>query len=151
LRPKALLDELVRTGTAELRDDRTVTLLTDAFVPRIGEPEKLSMLAQDPPELIHTMVHNIFSPTEIPWLQQKVAYDNLGGDAAGEWRMELRRRGERFLGEINRLLARYDRDRNPKAPAGARQYAGVGVYYFESPKEVSARTKPRRRPRGGNR
>jgi hypothetical protein len=45
----------------------------------------------------------------------------------------MRREGERFLARIERALARYDRDRNPRAPGGARHYAGVGVYYFERP------------------
>lgn len=145
LRPRALLDELVRTGMVELRDRNTVRLLADAYVPTPAQPEKLAMLAQDPPELIRTMIHNIFVPSDGLWLQQKVAYDNLGKEAAERWRAELRRRGERFLDEIDRALARYDRDRNAKAPGGARQYAGLGVYYFEAPEALPKKAKASRR------
>ena len=54
-------------------------------------------------------------------------------------RAEARRAGEKFLRTMNALLARYDRDRNPKAPGGGRRGAGVGVYFFETaPDETPA-------------
>ncbi len=133
LRPRAILDELLRAGVIELRDRRTVVLRTDAYVPRAGEKEKLAMLAEDPPELIGTMLHNILSSADDLWLQQKVAYDNLGARGAERLRAEIRRRAERFLGGIDQLAARFDRDRTPTAPGGPRRYAGLGVYYFQSP------------------
>ena len=132
LRPRAILDELVRSGMVERVDARTVRLCRDAYVPNHGESEKLAMLAQDPPELIQTMIHNIVSAGRDLWLQQKVSYDNLGESGVVRLRAELRRRSERFLRDVDRLLSRYDRDRNPKAPGGDRRYAGLGVYYFES-------------------
>ena len=78
------------------------------------------------------MIHNIVSASRDLWLQQKVSYDNLGESGVARLRAELRRRSERFLRDVDRLLARYDRDRNPNAPGGERRYAGLGVYYFES-------------------
>jgi hypothetical protein len=44
---------------------------------------------------------------------------------------------------------KYDRDRNLRSPGGARYYAGVGVYFFESPAD-GASTEPAltRRARG---
>jgi hypothetical protein len=132
LRPRAILDELLRTGTVEMVDARTIRLRTDAYVPTRGESEKLAMLAEDPAELIQTMIHNIFSQEKNLWLQQKVSYDNISEDVTARVRAELRRKAERLLRETDRLLARYDRDRNPRAPGGARRYAGLGVYYFES-------------------
>jgi Family of unknown function (DUF6502) len=132
LRPRAILDELVRSGMVEMVDARTVRLRHDAYVPGDGESEKLAMLAQDPPELIQTMIHNIVSRGRNLWLQQKVSYDNVGENGLTGLRTELRRRSERFLRDVDRLLARYDRDRNPEAPGGDRRSAGLGVYYFES-------------------
>jgi hypothetical protein len=132
LRPRAILDELLRTGTVEMVDARTVRLRTEAYIPSRGESEKLAMLAEDPAELVQTMVHNIFSQGKNLWVQQKVSYDNIGDDVTARVRAELRSKAERFLSETDRLLARYDRDRNPQAPGGERRYAGLGVYYFES-------------------
>jgi uncharacterized protein DUF6502 len=151
LRPRAILDELLRTGTVEMVDRRTVALRADAYIPTRGDAEKLAMLAEDPGEMIQTMLHNIFSPAEGDlWLQQKVSYDNVGRSSTERVRVELRRRAERFLRGVDRLLARYDRDRNPKAPDGDRRYAGLGVYYFESSDEERSETSRSRSSRGND-
>jgi uncharacterized protein DUF6502 len=133
LAPGVLVRELVRSGAVKIDKDDVVVLCSDAYVPKIKESEKLEILGEDPAELIETILRNIFAEGEEPLLQRKVFYDNLGKDAAAQIRAKMRREGERFLRRINRLLSRYDRDRNPKAPGGGRHYAGIGVYFFESP------------------
>jgi hypothetical protein len=137
--PRALLDGLVGAGAAEIRDRGMVALRTDAYVPRRGKSEGLAMLADDPPELIDTILHNVLGEGDDLRLQRKVSYDNLGSDALRTVRAELRREGERFIRRVNRLLARHDRDRNPKAAGGERRYAGLGLYYFEAPAPAGAR------------
>ena len=132
LAPGVLLEHLVTSGAAELRDG-VVTLGARALVARAGSTEALQILAEDPAEMIETMLQNVLAERATPLLQRKVAFDNLGGDAAERIRGELRREGERFLARMERVLARYDRDRNPKAPGGEPHYAGVGVYCFEHP------------------
>jgi uncharacterized protein DUF6502 len=133
LAPRILLDELVRSGAAELREGEVVVLKGDAFVPKLETEEQLQILAEDPAELLDTILRNILGEGE-RLLQRKVFFDNLGADAAGRVRAEMRREGERFLRRVNRRLARHDRDRNPRAAGGDPHYAGVGVYYFEGPK-----------------
>ena len=152
LPPRAILDELVRSGAVELREGNLVALRSDAYVPQSGRPEKLAMLAEDPAELVETMLGNIFGDAENALLQRKVAYDNLGGDGLERVRALMRREGERFLRRVDRLLARHDRDRNPRAAGGERRYAGVGVYYFETPRTPGApRTPPPSRTPGARR
>lgn len=129
--PRALLQVLIDGGAAELRKGDMVALKRAAYVPERGRPEALSMLADDPPELIETMLHNVLGEGE-PWLQQKLAYDNLGAEGLAWLRRRLRRDADRFLKTANRTLARHDRDRNPRAPGGERTYAAIGVYYVES-------------------
>lgn len=148
LAPRVLLDELVRSGAVERKGD-TVTLKSDAYVPKREPAEKLQILGEDPPELIETILHNIFTEGSELLLQRKVYYDNIGAEAAKRMRVQMRREGERFLRRINRLLARYDRDRNPKAPGGDKLYAGMGVYFFETPVERKPKTprSPRRTAR----
>ena len=94
------------------------------------------MLADDPPELIETMLHNVLGDTEEPRLQQKLAYDNIGSDGLRQLRTALRREAERFLKRANARLLRHDRDRAPRAPGGKRTSAGIGIYYFEAPHET---------------
>jgi hypothetical protein len=141
LPPRAILDELVRTGAAEVLEDKRVALRDDAYVPKLGQPEKLQMLAEDPSEMISTMVRNTFAEGGDLFLQRKVSYDNLGSDALGKVRSRLRSEGERFLRRVNGVLGQYDRDRNVKAPGGERCTAGLGVYYFEAPGKPSGERK----------
>jgi len=133
--PGSLLKDLIRTGAVRMTDDEHVMLLADSYGPTAGQPEKLEMLAEDPAELLDTMLHNIFAAGGETLLQRKVFFDNVGADGAKAARREMRGAGERFLKEVARRLAKYDRDRNPRAPSGERRYAGVGVYYFEAPRE----------------
>ncbi len=139
LPPRAMLDELVRTGAVELRKGNLVALRETAYVPARGQPEKLAMLAEDPAEFIETMLGNIFDEEAEALLQRKVFYDNLGAAGAERVRREMRREGERFLRRVDRLLAKHDRDRNPQAADGDRRYAGMGVYYFEAPRTPEKR------------
>jgi len=133
LAPGVLLEELVRSG-AVVKKDEIVVLRTDAYVPKVGTSDDMvRILAEDPPELIDTILKNMFAESDHPLLQRKVYFDRLGQDAAARIRAEMRREGERFVRRVNRLLSRYDRDRNPRAPGGDSYYAGVGIYFFEEP------------------
>jgi hypothetical protein len=146
LAPRILLDELVRSGAAEIRPDEVVVLKGDSFVPRVDTADKLQILAEDPAELVETILRNVLAERADPALQRKVYFDNLGSDGADRIRAEMRREGERFLRRVNRLLSRYDRDRNPKAPGGDPYYAGIGVYFFEDEPAPQGGTRaPRKR------
>jgi len=148
LAPGVLLEHLAATGAVAVRDG-VVTLKVRAYVPRSGSAEQLQILAEDPGELVETMLKNVMAEGADRLLQRKVSYDNIGTDAAERVRREIRRESERFLDRLDRLLARYDRDRNPKAPGGARHRAGVGVYFFEAPPRSGDRGAPA--PRAGGR
>ncbi len=139
---RAILDELVRSGAAEVRADGWVVLKSDAYVPRHGRREKLGMLAEDPADLVETMLGNIFDEVGEPLLQRRISYDNVGAKGAARLRRRVRAAAEAFLRRIDRLIASFDRDRNPRAPGGDRHVAGLGVYYFESPRERRARRAP---------
>ena len=144
LRPKSILDELVRAGAVVRLERNMVALRGAAYVPASGVAEKLAMLAEDPAELIETMRRNVFAPESERFLQRKVSFDNVGSEALPEVRRKLQRIGERTIVQVNRLLAAYDRDLNPRAPGGERSYATLGVYYFESPTDDPKRPRAKR-------
>jgi hypothetical protein len=150
LAPGVLLEHLAATGAVAVRDG-VVTLKVRAYVPRSGSAEQLQILAEDPGELVETMLKNVMAEGADRLLQRKVSYDNIGADAAERVRREIRRESERFLDRLDRLLARYDRDRNPKAPGGTRHRAGVGVYFFEAPPRPADHAAPPARARGRKR
>jgi hypothetical protein len=129
--PRALLDELIRVKCIELQATRTVRLLQRAYIPANDSPERIEMMGEDVSEFANVIAHNLESPPHDALLQQKVVYDNIGELALAELRAELRRLGEAFLRRVNRLISTRDRDRNPKAPGGARKRVVLGVYYSQ--------------------
>ncbi len=148
--PGVLLEQMTATGAVDVLEGNVIALRTPAFVPPAGSAQQLEILAEDPQELIETILRNALGETGERLLQRKVYFDNFGGDAAADIRTQARREGERFLARMERLLARYDRDRNPRAAGGARHYAGVGVYFFERTDPPTRTRAPahRTRPRG---
>lgn len=146
LRPKALLEALVGAGAAELDTQGRVRLLRDAWVPRRGAPEMFSMLEEDPPQLLETMLGNVLEPDAPLRLQQKVQFDNIGEDALERLRDVLRKEGEKCLDRAEVALRKADRDLNDKAPGGRQYRAGIGVYYFDAPHGSAAvSAKPKRK------
>jgi len=144
LHPRALLDVMIGAGAAELREGDVVALTRAAYVPQRGRPEALAMLADDPPELIDTMLHNVLDDGGAPRLQQKLSYDNIGTEGLAKLQAALRREAEKFLRRANAHLQRHDRDRAPRAPGGERATAGIGVYYFETGLPAATPTQTRK-------
>jgi len=129
---RTLLDELLRLGIVALAPDGDVLLRREVHIPDDDGEGKFVLLGTDPSELFSTIVHNI-EQADAPWLQRKVAYDNIGAAALPALRDETRQAGLDFVRRVNALLASYDRDRQPDASGGARSRVAVGVYYFEEP------------------
>jgi len=146
--PRAVLDELIRVGAVELAPGGNVRLLSRAYIPVTGTEEKLAILGTDAAELISAITHNIDQPEEDAFLQRKVYYDNIGAEALPELRERVRNAGGSFVQGMNRVLASYDRDRNPEAPGGTRKRAVLGVYYLDEdcePEETPEPHAPRRK------
>jgi len=127
--PRALLDELVRVNCVEVQATRTVRLLQRAYIPATDSPERIEMMGEDVSEFASVIAHNLEVAPHDAFLQQKVVYDNVGADGVAPLRAELRKLGEAFLRRVNKLIASYDRDRNPKAPGGEARRVVMGVYY----------------------
>lgn len=128
--PRAVLDELLRVGAVRRLEDGYIRLIGRAYVPRAGETDKIAILGTDVADLISTIDRNIRNG-ERPFLQRKVAYDNLPAEATVELRKLAAERGQALLEELDGWLAVRDRDVNPDAGGTGRKRAGVGIYYFE--------------------
>jgi hypothetical protein len=139
---RAVLDELIRTGTVELLPDGVVVLRREGFIVAEDVEAKIGLLGSEPAELFTTILHNIDHP-DTPWLQRKVVYDNIGAEALAALEGEARALGEELMRRANALLSTYDRDRNPDAPGGARRRVVLGAYFLAD--EVESDAPPRRR------
>lgn len=131
LRPKAILEELLRRGALERLDDGRLLPRSQSYLPPRASPEALALLAEDPAELAGTMMRNVFGPGD-PLFQRRVYFDDVGAEALDSLRREIRREGERIVRRMTGVLGRYDRDANPNAPGGERRYVSFGLYHFES-------------------
>ncbi len=128
---RAILDELMRVGSVEQRDDGMIYLLHRAYVPKSGEADMLSIFGSDVADLVSTIDHNLVSGHDDSRLQLKVQYDNLSREAVEDFRKLSGERGRDLLEEFNTWLAQRDRDVNPRADGTGRIRAGLAVYYFE--------------------
>ncbi|MFZ5621500.1 MAG: DUF6502 family protein [Pseudomonadota bacterium] len=133
--PRALLDELVRVGAVRLEADGGVRLLSLGYVPHSDVAEKINILGTDVALLLATLDHNLESGGRPPRFQRKVAYDNLPDQALPQLRTLAAAEGQALLERLNLWLAEHDRDTNPAVDGDGRNRAGVGIYYFEEPRD----------------
>lgn len=129
--PRAVLDELIRVGTAEREEDGRIRLLSRAYVPRVSDAGKVAILGADVSYLINTIDHNLQEGNGPPRFQRKVMYDNLPIEAIDEFRALAARQSQELIEMLDVWLARHDRDVNPSVRGTGRMRAGVGVFEFE--------------------
>ncbi len=139
--PRAVLDELLRVGTAETLDDGRVHLLERAYIPQADEAEKLAILGTDVSDLVAAIEHNLDRPEERPFYQRKVAYDNLPRGYLDELQALVRARAQELLESLDAEMGAHDRDvarphsgptdEEPAEASKARSRAMVGIYYFQ--------------------
>jgi hypothetical protein len=128
--PRAMLDEMIRTGVVEMKDGK-IRLLTDGYIVKQGEAEKISIMGTDTNELISTIDHNITRDPEDAFFQRKVSYDNIPKDALQEVRDKIAKLGADFIDSVNTVISMYDRDINPSVKGDGKKKAGLGIFYFE--------------------
>lgn len=127
---RAILDELLRVGSVERSAEGKIRLLDRSYVPRKSKIEKIGILGTDTADLISTIDHNI-RPTDTPFFQRKVCYDNLPCEAIPQLKKMAGRKSQVLLESLDRWLCKRDRDFNPQVGGTGRKRAGVGIYYFE--------------------
>lgn len=128
---RAVLDELLRVGAVKRVGIRSLRLVQRAYLPRADEAGMLDILGTDVRDLISTIDHNMKNKGREALFQRKVAYDNLPSEIIQGLRRRTASRGQAWLEEMDRWLARHDRDRNPSARGSGRMRAGIGIYFFE--------------------
>lgn len=128
---RAVLDELLRVGTAEKAPNGDIHLCQDVYVPHQSNEELLRYMGEAASDLLHTIEHNLNSTIDESRLQLSVAYDNLPIEAVEKFKQLSRDEAVRLLKQWDAWLAQFDRDANPEIKGTGRLRAGVGVYFFE--------------------
>jgi hypothetical protein len=130
VRPRAMLDELLRLGVAEA-DDRQVRLHADGFAPRQGFQELSELFAANLHDHLAAAAANLQG--EANFLEQAVFVDELTEAsvqslqqvARDAWQQALRR----VMAEARK---RYDQDAAGASAAERVHRARFGVYFFKA-------------------
>jgi len=126
VRARAILDELVRVGVVEERDNQ-VALRTEAFVPRLSEEEKLYYFERSGHAHLMAGVRNL-EGIDPPFFDRVVQYHNIPESALPRLRQMVEEQGMALLREINRAA----REAND-SQASRRQSFLVGLYCYHEP------------------
>ncbi len=113
LNPYTVLFELERVGAVR-REDDSIMLNADVYVPEGDIKESLGLLGRDMEDLILAVDENVFKKPSIPHLHIKTRYDNIALSAMPELRKWCLEIGAKVHADVRAKLAKYDKDLNPK-------------------------------------
>ncbi len=129
VRPRALLDELVRLGVAVIDKNDRVHLKKAAFIPASGIEEKTHYLGRNVGDHIAAAVDNL-QGSKAPFLERSVYYDGLTEASVQELTQLSEKLAMDLLRKINRrahTLAERDESRH-----GAHLRMNLGVYFYSA-------------------
>lgn len=130
---RAILDELLRVGAVQTRDDQKLELVTRAYVPQGSEVEKLGILGADVADLIDTIDHNLQHSGTDARYQRKVMYRSVPAGIRPEFRALSASQAQALLERLDAWLEERDLPNPPDRPDAPRMRLGLGIYYFEAP------------------
>jgi len=133
VRPRAILDELLRLGAVTLIDGKRVQLNTEAFVPNAGIEEKLYYLQRAGYAHLMASVHNV-EGEQPAFFDRIVHYDSIPAEALPALRKLAEKEGSVFLRKLN-VAAHKASDKQGKDV----QAFTLGSFMFAEPLEISTR------------
>lgn len=144
VRPRAVLDELVRLGVAE-ENEHGVTLLAEAFLPRQGFAEMAQLFADNVHDHAAAAAANLQGQANL--LEQAVFVDQLTPASAHELHLEATRAWHAaFRSVMDKAQSRFDEDAAQAAPHERTTRARFGVYFYMEPAPQSEASPDTTRP-----
>jgi Family of unknown function (DUF6502) len=135
---RAMLDELIRTGAAEVLSSRIIRVKTSVAVDCGVTPRAIRSFGERATELLSTMLQNMRNP-EAPKFVASVAGTFLSPSVMPLFRKELAIKGADFLAEIQESLFR-DVTGTTKKNRSRASRVSVTIFYHET----SRKAKPRK-------
>jgi hypothetical protein len=127
IRPRVVLDELMRLDMVELDPDHNVILKTTAFTPNRGQEEKLYFFGKNIQDHLCAGVHNL-SGEQPPFFDRSVYYDELSAQSIAELNELANTLGMEALIKVNeRALALQTAD---KSSANALFRMNFGIFNY---------------------
>lgn len=134
VRPKALLDELLRLGLVSVDGEDRVTLDRRAFVPRQGSDEQLFFFGENVHDHLAAAVANLLAD-EPALLEQAI----FGGDLSGESVDEIARLvREGWRGMMRDIVPKASElDARDAAEGRTDHRMRFGIYFYSEPKKTA--------------
>lgn len=135
IRPRAVLDEWLRIGAAELDLDDRVRLNTEAFIPKKGVEEKLYYFGHNMHDHMAAVTHNLTGGTP-PLLDRCAYYGQLSEASVAELAAAAQKAGMQALQGVNRRAMELKAADSGKPDTRHRMTFGI---YFYSAEDRPAR------------
>lgn len=129
VRPRAILDEWLRTNVVTLTEDDRVVLDPDRFVTEKNFDERVHFFARNLRDHIACGVHNLVPDCQDKYMERAVFYDGLSRESIAELREMSRELAMETLQKVNAkalLLAERDEGRED-----AHHRMTYGCYYYQ--------------------
>jgi hypothetical protein len=132
IRPRVVLDELMRLDMVELDPDHKVILKTKAFTPNKGQEEKLFFFGKNIQDHLCAGVHNL-AGEQPPFFDRSVYYDELSETSVQELAEMADTLGMNALIKLNeRALALQTADTSTST-AKSKHRMNFGIFNFNTP------------------
>lgn len=144
MRPRTVLDELLRQGPAELDEATdTVRLVADAFVPK-SDAEMLRFLCQNLHDHLAAACANVLAgPDHRRFLERAVYSNNLGIEAVDRVETEARTLSVAALRHLNGLALEHRQAGAAHDSPAVTERFRFGVFFYREPVGGSAEAPPR--------
>ena len=128
MRPRAILDDLIRARAVTVDDGGRVHLLRTAYVPDVPH-DKLAFLADNVGDHMASAFHNL--GTDPPFVERALFFDALPYSAVQGARPRIEAAADHLLQGLHRELTPHEAgaQMDPRA-----RRVRIGVYYYEEPK-----------------
>ena len=133
LKPRPILDELVRLGMVTLDDEENVALNVAAFVPPKNADERNFFLGENVGDPLAAGVHNL-SGGDPPFLDQAVYSDDLSPESVNALLHLSREQWSEVLQVVVRRTA--ELEAKDRASGRATHRINVGMYFYAEPRAV---------------
>lgn len=129
IRPRAVLDELLRLGAVDVDDDDRVRLKTEAFIPSKGFDEKAYYFGRNIHDHIAAARHNV-QGGEPPFLERSVYYDDLSAESVRQLDELAHSEGMKLLRLMNKRARELQAADEQSAEPGHRM--NFGLYFYRA-------------------
>lgn len=126
----AVIDELLRIGVVQRIDKTRVELLSEGFIPKTDEIEKIRVMAMCTSDLLNSAVHNLINLDKPSRYQRQLTYEKISAADAVLFKTYSEQKANELLLHLNEYLSQMSSDA-PANVSGNHQ-VGLGIYYFEN-------------------